>query len=99
MIKKSRQPEQIGQILNRSLKSLRIDRRLKEESIFLNWNRLVGERIASRSSPVKIRDSILFVRVENASWRSQLFFMKRKIIEELNQSMKANVIKDIVFTN
>ncbi len=99
MIKKSRQPEQIGQILNRSLKSLRIDRRLKEESIFLNWNRLVGERIASRSNPVKIRDSILFVRVENASWRSQLFFMKRKIIEELNQSMKANVIKDIVFTN
>jgi predicted nucleic acid-binding Zn ribbon protein len=99
MIKRSNHPEQIGKVLAKSLKSLRIDRRIKEESIVLNWNRLVGERIASKASPVKIRDSILFVRVENASWRTELFFMKRKIIEQLNQSVKDNVIRDVVFTN
>jgi predicted nucleic acid-binding Zn ribbon protein len=99
MIKRSRHPEQIGSILTKSLRSLHVDRRLKEESILLNWNRLVGERIASKANPVKIRDSILFLRVENACWRNELFFMKRKIIEELNQSAKGNVIKDIVFTN
>jgi len=78
---------------------LGIDRRLKEESIVLNWDRLVGERIASKAIPLKVRDSILFVGVENASWRNELFFMKRKIIDELNRSVKDNVIKDIVFTN
>ena len=76
-----------------------IERRLKEESIVLNWNRLVGERIASKANALKVRDSILFVRVENASWRNELFFMKRKIMEQLNQSVKDNVIKDIVFVN
>jgi predicted nucleic acid-binding Zn ribbon protein len=99
MIKRSNYPEQIGKVLAKSLKNLRIDRRIKEESIVLNWNRLVGERIASKANPLMVRDSILFVRVENASWRTELFFMKRKIIEELNQSVKDNVIKDIVFTN
>lgn len=99
MIKRSRHPEQIGRILTKSLRSLHVDRRLKEETIILNWGRLVGERIASKANPVKVRDSILFVRVENASWRNELFFMKRKIIEEVNQSVKGNVIKDIVFTN
>jgi predicted nucleic acid-binding Zn ribbon protein len=99
MIKRSSRPEQIGRILTKSLRGLRIDRRIKEESIVLNWNRVVGERIASKTNPVKVRDSILFVRVENASWRNELFFMKRKIIKELNQSVKDNVIKDIVFTN
>jgi predicted nucleic acid-binding Zn ribbon protein len=99
MIKRSRGPEQIGKILTKSLRNLRIDRRLKEESIVLNWSRIVGERIASKANPVKVRDSILFVRVDNASWRNELFFMKRKIIEEVNQSVPGNVIKDIVFTN
>lgn len=99
MIKRSSYPEPIGKILTKSLRSLKVDRRIKEESIVLNWNRLVGERIASKTNPVKVRDSILFVSVENASWRNELFFMKRKIMKELNQSVKANVIKDIVFVN
>jgi predicted nucleic acid-binding Zn ribbon protein len=99
MIKTSRGPEQIGRILTRTFRNLHVDRRLKEETVVLNWSRLVGERIASKAKPVKVRDSILFVRVENASWRNELFFMKRKIIQELNRSAKGNVIKDIVFTN
>jgi predicted nucleic acid-binding Zn ribbon protein len=99
MIRRSNNPEQIGRILTKNLRNLGIDRRLKEESIVLNWNRLVGERIASKANPLRVRDSILFVSVENASWRNELFFMKRKIIEELNRSVKGNVIRDIVFTN
>jgi len=99
MIRRSNNPERIGKILTKNLRNLGIDRRLKEESIVLNWDRLVGERIASKAIPLKVRDSILFVGVENASWRNELFFMKRKIIEELNRSVKDNVIKDIVFTN
>ena len=99
MIRRPSKPEAIGKILTQSLRNLGIERRLKEESIVLNWSRLVGERIASQANPLKIRDSILFVRVENASWRNELFFMKRKIIEQLNRSVKGNIIKDIVFTN
>ena len=99
MIRRSSYPEQIGKILTKSLRNLRIDRRIKEQSIVLNWKQVVGERIASQANPVKVRDSILFVSVENASWRNELFFMKRKIMEQLNQSVKANVIKDIVFVN
>jgi predicted nucleic acid-binding Zn ribbon protein len=99
MIRRSNNPEPIGKILTKNLRNLGIERRLKEESIVLNWNRLVGERIASKANPLKVRDSILFVSVENASWRNELFFMKRKIIEELNRSVKGNVIRDIVFTN
>ncbi len=99
MFRRSRQPEKIGQVLVRTLKGLKIDRRLKEEGALLKWDQVVGERIASQTNPLRVRDSILFVRVENASWRNELVFLKGKIIKELNQSVRANVIKDIVFTN
>ena len=98
-MRRSRQPEKIGKVLTRTLKGLKIDRRVKEETTLLNWDKVVGERIASQTNPLRVKDSILFVRVENASWRNELVFLKGKIIKELNQSVRANVIKDIVFTN
>ncbi len=99
MFKRSTQPERIDRILSRTLKGLRIDHRIKEESAVLNWNRVVGETIAGKTNPLRVKDSILFVRVESPSWRNELVFLKPKIIKELNQLIKANVIKDIVFTN
>jgi predicted nucleic acid-binding Zn ribbon protein len=99
MIRKSSRPENIGAILNRTLKRLEIDHRIKQESVVLNWNQVVGEAIASKTTPLRVRDAILFVRVQNPSWRNELVFLKPKIIKELNQSVRANVVRDIVFTN
>jgi predicted nucleic acid-binding Zn ribbon protein len=99
MLKRKTHPERIDRVLVRALKSLKIDRRIKEETLLLNWTKVVGDRIASQTVPLRVRDSILFVRVENASWRNELVFLKGKIIKQLNQSVKANVLKDIVFTN
>ena len=99
MFKRPSFPEGIDKVLTRTLKGLKIDRRIKEETALLNWNKVVGDRIASYAKPLRVRDSILFVRVQNASWRNELVFLKAKIIKELNHSVKANVLKDIVFTN
>jgi predicted nucleic acid-binding Zn ribbon protein len=99
MLRRSTHPERIDRVLVRALKSLKIDRRIKEETLILNWSKVVGDRIATQTVPLRVRDSILFVRVENASWRNELVFLKGKIIKQLNQSVKANVLKDIVFTN
>jgi len=99
MFRRSSYPEAIDKVLTRTLKGLKIDRRIKEETVLLNWSKVVGDRIASYANPLRVRDSILFVRVENASWRNELVFLKEKMVKELNQSVKANVIKDIVFTN
>ncbi|MCK4224186.1 MAG: DUF721 domain-containing protein [candidate division Zixibacteria bacterium] len=99
MLRKVRYPERIDKVLVKTLKGLKIDRRIKEETSLLNWTEVVGDRIASQTNPLRVKDSILFVRVENACWRNELVFLKGKIIKELNQSVKANVIKDIVFTN
>jgi predicted nucleic acid-binding Zn ribbon protein len=99
MLKRAHQPERIDQVLKRTLKGLKIEKRIKEETVVLNWNKVVGDRIARESIPVKVKDAILFVKVENASWRNELVFLKDNIIRGLNQSVGASVIKEIVFTN
>ena len=46
-----------------------------------------------------VRNWILFVRPDSVSWHNEIAFLKGKILKEVNQSVRANVIKDIVFTN
>jgi len=37
------------------------------------------------------------VKVTNPSWKHHLFMMRREIINKLNDSLKADVIREIVF--
>jgi predicted nucleic acid-binding Zn ribbon protein len=97
--KRTSNPEPLGLILSKSFKRLGLGKRLKGEAAILNWEKVVGPKIASNARAFKFVDSKLLVEVENPSWRNELIFMKEKIIRELNKSINSRVIKDIIFVN
>lgn len=74
-----------------------LDARMQELQILNVWKDCVGNAIANYSSPVEIRKSKLFVRVENSAWRYELSIKKDEIIEKLNKSLKKKIIKEIIF--
>ena len=45
----------------------------------------------------KVEKRILFLRVENSVWKSELNFQKSKLIEKINNYYKEQVIKTIKF--
>ena len=95
----SKSPQPLGLILSKSIKRLGLEKRLKGEAVILNWDKVVGPRIASKARAFKFFDSRLMVEVENPSWRNELLFMKEKIIKELNKSINSRLIKDIIFVS
>lgn len=46
---------------------------------------------------VKVDKSILFLRVENSVWRSELNFRKNLLVEKINKYFDKKVIKNIKF--
>lgn len=97
--KRLKNPQPLGLILAKSMKKLGMEKRLKGEAAILNWEKVVGKKIASNAKAFKFSDSKLLVEVDNPSWRNELLFMKEKIIKELNKSINARVIKDILFVS
>jgi predicted nucleic acid-binding Zn ribbon protein len=73
-----------------SLKSYRKDR-------FVFWENVVGEKIAKVAFPVKDKKGVLFVKVEDSIWRFELARRKEELIDKINEHLKKNSIKDIVF--
>jgi hypothetical protein len=46
---------------------------------------------------VKLEKQVLFLRVENSVWRSELKFRQKLIIERINNHCGENVVKSIKF--
>lgn len=89
--------EKIGTILGETLENSGFKKRLMEAQIFLNYSRLVGEKIARISKPTFFRNSTLFIGVESPVWAHQLHFLKKDIMDKLNMLFKEPLVKDIKF--
>jgi len=87
----------LGGVLQNLLKNLGLEKRIKEQKLILDWDKIVGNKIAEKTKAFKIEGNKLFVKVESPSWRNELFYLKKDIINKLNQSVKQEVIKDIIF--
>ena len=70
---------------------------VKQNTALLIWNEVVGKNIAENTSPEKVEHGTLTVKVENSSWRQELVFKKKEIIDKLNSRIGKKTIKEIRF--
>jgi predicted nucleic acid-binding Zn ribbon protein len=75
------------------LKNIKAEKRKR----YAFWEDVVGEKIAKVAEPVKNKNGILFVKVQDATWRFELTRRKPEICTLINEHLKKNTIKDIVF--
>jgi hypothetical protein len=89
--------EKIGTILLGSLKKTRLDKKLNEIRIFINYETIVGEKIAEISKPTFMQNGTLFIGVENHIWMHQLYMLKQEIVDKINSHLPSPLVKNIKF--
>lgn len=92
-----RKPVLLGEVLDTFLKNLGVEKKVKEGMAVSRWAEIVGPYIAKVSIAERVENGVLYVKVTNPSWKHHLFMMRREIINKLNDSLKADVIREIVF--
>lgn len=96
-MKKDRQPLPIGKVVDAMFRKIPAPQNADYLSIYRTWKQTVGDNIARNSRPEGIRAGVLFVGVSNSVWMQELSFLKKKIIEKINENLSGNRIKDIRF--
>jgi len=81
------------------LKRIDPDQQLRTYHLWTFWRDEVGELIARRAQPERVRNGILFVTVATHSWMQELQFQKEEIRERLNIRLGAELIRDIFFVS
>lgn len=87
-----------GDVMDRVLTDLRIDRRQSETEILKVWNNLIDPNIIAHAQPTGIRNGTLFVTVDNSAWLDEIVrYRRREILERLQNSFGRDLIIRISF--
>ena len=94
---KKHSPHQLSDGISTVLQELGIGKEIKRYEVIHLWQSIVGEQIAKVAVPDHIRGDRLYVRVSKPTWRNELLFLKKDLIDKINSALHENVIGDIIF--
>lgn len=78
------------------IREMNFEGKLLEVNILNSWEEVVGRAIASRTTDIRIRDHILYVKLNSSVARNELMMLKEALREKLNFKAGQELIKDIV---
>ena len=70
---------------------------LNEYRLVQAWPEVAGGVVAAYTREVFIRNQTLVVRLSSPVVRSELLMRRRELVSQLNASVRADVIRDIMF--
>ena len=87
-----------SELMPRLMQRLGLRERLRETEVIDAWSKIVGDFIAAHSTPVALREGILYVRVLQPALHYELEqISKPEILRKLKQRFGARTIRDIRF--
>ena len=79
------------------LKTYRLQDGINETKLINSWDKVVGKMITNHTEDVYIKNRKLFIKLDSPALKHELSFAKKKLVKSLNNSVKQQVIEDIVF--
>jgi predicted nucleic acid-binding Zn ribbon protein len=78
------------------MKSSRLSGKLAEQKIIDGWEVRMGKMIAKHTKEISIHDKKLYLHIDSAPLRQELFYSREKIVKMLNEEAGEEVIREIV---
>lgn len=61
------------------------------------WNQVVGEQVAQQVEFLEIRQGIILLKSHSASWKNEVIWQKKAILDRSNVLLGKTVAKDLRF--
>jgi len=87
--------ERVSSLLKQILGQPGFGEQITRHQAWLVWDQLVGEQIAARARPLRLRKGVLEVQVDHPVWMQQLQMLKPQILEKISAKIPSAGITDI----
>ena len=89
--------QSIKSAIGEFLKSSRLSGKLAEQRVIDGWEKLMGKMIAKHTKQISIQNKKLYLQLDSAPLKQELFYSREKLIKTLNEEAGEEVIREIVF--
>lgn len=90
-------PENIKHILEGLKATSELGRNLEEAKIWSKWAEIVPTPYTSKSFPLRVKNKVLFIEVENAVFMHKISYLKEEILENLLGVVSEETVENIRF--
>lgn len=79
------------------LKAYNLKNKFNETYLVAFWERMMGVAIANHTQRIYVKDKKLYLKLDSAPLRQELFMAQSKLIELINRDVGERVVDEIVF--
>lgn len=72
-----------------------LEKKLLEKKLIRSWQTVMGNTISQLTRGIEIKNGILFLYINNAALKQQLFEQRDKVVQKLNNFLGISLIKGI----
>lgn len=93
----AKEPGTIGAALEQFFKKSKYYSHIKEAEIRESWGDIVGTMFANATTNISFNNKTMFVSVNSAAIKHELFLNRTTIIFRINEKIKDTYVKEIIF--
>jgi hypothetical protein len=84
-------------VLERSLRDLGLQKRLRSEQLTALWPTIVGPTLAKIAYPRQFRNGTVFIDVVDSVWIHELKFQEGELVRRLNDALAEPIVRRLFF--
>lgn len=86
----------MGDLLDEFFKRPHIAAKVAEGKLPDTWRAVVGDRVADDTTELRLERNILHVRVQSSVLRSELFYQREQLKEEINRTAGMRLVNAVI---
>jgi predicted nucleic acid-binding Zn ribbon protein len=85
----------LGAALESVLTQLNLKHGVYEARIEAMWEKVMGRTIARHTKEISLKGDRLYITVDAASLRNDLFYARTQVRDNINKELGKNIVKDV----
>lgn len=95
--KKRKSPKQLDVIVEDVCRRLGMEEARIQYRALKIWSEIAGDTIAAITEAERLTDGRLYIRVKHSVWRMELNFRKQELVDKMNNALRTEKIREIIF--
>lgn len=88
-------PRHIGSLLKELFEELGILDDMKTGKLLREWKNIVGETVAKYAKPIQYENGVLWLEVEDPTWRMEIYNISEILIDKINEKLGEKLVRRI----
>ena len=85
----------LGEAIEAVLQDSNLTHGIYEAKIQAMWETLMGRSISRHTTQIQLKGSRLYLTIDSAPLKNELFYSRDKICEVVNKELKKDILKDV----